>query len=192
MSNVAYPKFILVGSEGRAVGVDSGTHSLATIDHVHHEIHEGDHYYIEGHTTLNDSNNTILRVKLVTPNTAKWVHLLWSISSSGVLEATLHEGATGGMADGSGVTPLNSNRNSSSTSGVVLTSGVGAADTAGTLISNAKWGSTGFKSQVGGGASRDDEIILKQNTTYLRTFTSSSEVNIVQFKAAWYEHENKA
>jgi len=173
--------------------IDESTATLVTMDHAHHEAHEGDHYYIEGHATLgNDPGvDDILRVKLVTPDTTKWAHFQWAISSSGILTATLHEGASGGMADGSDVTPLNNNRNSDNTSGLTITSNVTAADTAGALISNAKWGAAGFKSQIGGGTSRDDELMLKQNTTYLRTFTSSSASNIVQFKAAWYEHTNK-
>ena len=169
--------------------LESETYALKTIDYAHHEVHSGSHYYIEGYATL--ANEGVLRVKLVTPNTAKWAHFQWAISSSGILVTTLHEGASGGMTGGSAVVPINNNRNSSNTSGLTLTSGVAAADTAGTLISNASWGAAGFKTSVGGGTSRDDEIILKQNTTYLRTFTSAAADNIVQFKAAWYEHTDK-
>lgn len=169
--------------------IDPTTHALELIDYAHHEIHGGSHYYIEGYATLADT--AVLRVKLVTPNTAKWPHFQWAIASSGICETTFHEGASGGMTGGSGVTPINNNRNSGNTSGVTITSGVAAASSAGTLISNSKWGAAGFKSQIGGGSSRDDEIILKQNTTYLRTFTSGTADNIVQFKASWYEHTDK-
>lgn len=173
--------------------IDSVTQALITIDYAHHEIHGGSHFYITGHTTLgNDPGvDDILRVKLVTPDTGKWAHFQWAISSSGILESTLHEGASGGMEGGSGVTPLNNNRNSSKASTLTITNGVAVADTAGTLIDNAKWGAAGFKATIGGGASRDDEIILKQNTIYVRTFTSAAAANIVQFKASWYEHEDK-
>ena len=176
-------------SERRAIRSDASTHSLQTIDYTHHEIHAGSHFFIEGYTTL--ASEGVLRVKLVTPNTAKWAHFQWAISSSGILVTTLHDGASGGMTGGSGVTPINSNRNSSKTSGITLTSGVAAATASGLLISSASWGAAGFKSIIGGGASRDDEIILKQNTTYLRTFTSGAADNIVQFKASWYEHTDK-
>ncbi len=176
-------------TERRAVRADLITHSLQFIDYAHHEIHSGDHYYIEGYTTL--ANEGVLRVKLVTPDTAKWAHFQWAIASTGILVTTLHEGASGGMGSGSSVTPLNNNRNSAKTSGMIITSGVAAATVTGTLISNASWGASGFKSNIGGGASRDDEIILKQNTTYLRTFTSGAADNIVQFKASWYEHTNR-
>ena len=172
---------------------DKATRASTIIGYSHHEIHSGSHFYIEGYTTLgNDPGvDDTLYVKLVTPNTTKWAHFLWSINSSGILVTTLHEDASGGMTGGSGVTPLNSNRNSSKASGITITSGVTVQTTPGTLVSRASWGAEGFKSQIGGGQSRDDEIILKQNTIYLRASTSSSAANIVQFKASWYEHTDK-
>ncbi len=169
--------------------IDVTTNSLITIDHSHHQTHLGQHFYLEGYAALEDGPG-IYRVKLVTPDTTKWAHFQWSISSSGILATTLHEGASGGMGSGSPVVVLNSNRNSSVTSGLTIESGVDAANTAGTLISNAKWGANGFKESIGGGASKDDEIVLKQNTIYLRTFTSYSTSNIIQFKASWYEYTN--
>ena len=177
----------------RAVIVDSVTHALTTIQYAHKEIHSGDHYYMQGWTTLgNDPGvDDILRVKLVTPDTTTWSHFRWAIGSSGILLTTLDEGAAGGMANGSGVTPINNNRNSSNTSGMVLTSGVDAASGYDLRVQNSKWGALAFKSTVGGGDAREDELILKQNTTYLRTFTSYTASNIVQFEASWYEHANK-
>ena len=53
-------------------------------------------------------------------------------------------------------------------------------------ISNTSFGSK----QAGGGVSRVDEIVLKQNTVYCRAFTSSVASNVVGFKALWYEHES--
>ena len=179
----------VIPTDTEPVRLDASTHALMTIDYAHHEIHGGSHYYITGHTTLNTDG--VLRVKLVPPDTGKYAHFQWSISSSGICQASLYEGASGGMAGGSGVTPVNSNRNSSNTSGLVITSGVAAADTPGTLIDDAKWGAAGFKSTIGGGASRDDEIMLKRNTTYLRVFTSGADDNIIQFRASWYEHTDR-
>ena len=167
---------------------DSTHDAIVCINVVHSEIHDGHGFYIEGHTTL--ANDGVYRVKLVTSNTTAWMRLRWGISSSGILETTLHENASGGMADGSAITPLNSDRNSTNESLVVITAGVTAATTAGTLISNAKWGAAGFKTTIGGGDARQDEIIMKQGTTYLRTFISSADLNIVQFRAVWVEHAN--
>ena len=42
-----------------------------------------------------------------------------------------------------------------------------------------------------GGTSREDELILKQDTVYCRGFVSGANNNIIQFKASWYEHESR-
>lgn len=168
----------------RQAALDQATNATTAISYEHHEIHGGSHYYVEGFTTLGVSGT--LYVKLVTPDNAKWAHFVWKINSVGILTTTLVEAPTGGMAGGSGVTIFNNNRNSVSTSGLVITSGVTAC-TGGTIISQESFGSK----QGGGAISRDDELILKQDTDYCRTFLSGSASNIISFKASWYEHTDK-
>ena len=170
--------------------IDGVTNGLIVIDYPHHEIHSGDHYFIEGYATLGDGDS--LRVKLVTPNTTKWAHFKWVIGSTGVLTTTFHEDASGGMANGSPVTPLNNNRNSANTSGMTITSGVDEATSEGTLLGNTKFGVASNPSKaIGGDSSREDELILKQNAIYLRTFISGSAGNVVSFKAFFYEHTSR-
>jgi len=164
---------------------DEASDSVVVISHAHHEIHGGDHYYVEGYAEL--GSGVSLFVKLVTPNTTKWAHFVWDIASSLELVTKLTEAPTGGMADGGPATIFNSDRNSANTSGMVITKGVTAC-TGGTVISEASWGSRAS----GGGSTRDEELILKQNTTYCREFTSGTNSNIVSFKASWYEHTNKS
>jgi len=169
----------------RQIGkLDSTTGDLTVINHEHDEIHKGDHYFIEGFATL--AAAATLYVKLVTPDTLKWSHFVWAIGSSAILETNLYEDATGGMTGGAGVTPINNNRNSANTSGIVITSGV-TTNTGGTKISTVKFGSR----SIGSSVSRADEIILKQNTVYCREFISGTNANIVNFKASWYEHTNE-
>ena len=67
---------------------------------------------------------------------------------------------------------------------MVITSGVTVATSYTQRISNIKFGSKG----AGGTHSRADEIILKQNTVYLRSFTAATATSIIPFKALWYEH----
>lgn len=168
----------------RSLAFDKSTRSTTIMAYEHHEIHGGSHYYIEGYTTLGLAGT--LYVKLVTPNSKKWAHFVWRLASNGILTTTLVEAPTGGMAGGAGVTPINNNRNSANTSAIVLTSGVTAC-TGGTIISQESFGSK----SAGGTLSRGDELILKQNTTYCRTFLSGTANNIVSFKASWYEHQDK-
>ena len=168
---------------------DTTTHSIVCIDIVHKEIHEGHHFYIEGFVTLQDTDT--LYVKLVTPDNTAWAHFTWNIESNGVIETYFYEDATGGMTGGVNVTPLNNNRNSLNTSGLVITRGVTYPTDNGTMISAKKVGAVGFKEVVGGAADRTNELVLKQNTTYFREFISGSDGNIIAFRASWYEYANK-
>ena len=175
------------GSKDNLLNQDGYTHDMIIITQEHHEVHEGNHYYIEGIATL-ESGDT-LRVSLVTPNTTTWAHFTWEIGSSLILWTGFYEDAIGdSISGGSSVTPINNNRNSSNTSVMTITSGVSVnSGNFGTLISQAHWGIR----TAGGTQTRGDELILKQNATYLRLFVSSSAGNRVTFKASWYEEESK-
>ena len=180
---------LLANENDNPITVDTVTRALTTIDYSHHEIHAGSHYYIQGFVELASSGT--FYVKLVTPNTTKWSHFIFDIKSTGITTATLDEDASGGMTGGTVVTAINNNRNSSNLSSLVFTSGVTVATAYVTRLEDDKWGTSGFKETIGGGSSRDDELILKQNTIYLRCFTSQADNNIIQFKASWYEHTSK-
>ena len=168
--------------------IDDTTQNIITIDTVHREVHEGDHYTMQGYLELN--NGDTYNVKLVTPDTAKWVHFVFDIKSTGICTTHFDEDAVGGMEGGSAIIPQNSNRNSSKTSGLVITGGVTSCTEYSTRLENDKWGTGGFKETIGGASSRENEIILKQNTTYCRSFISGASDNIIQFEASWYEHQN--
>lgn len=165
---------------------DPTTNAAKIIAYAHSEVHGGNHYYIEGWVELDDTET--LYVKLVTPDTTKWGHFTWEISSSGITLTTFDEEATGGMTGGTGVVPINNDRNSANVSGFVITNGVTIATGYTTRIGNAKWGAGGKFTAGGGGSSRSRELKMKQDTTYLRAFTSGTDDNIIQFAASWYEH----
>ena len=71
-------------------------------------------------------------------------------------------------------------------SGFIITSGVTACTDHIQELDDSNFGSK----SAGGALSREDEIIMKQNTAYCRAFTSGTASNIITFKAFWYEHEN--
>ena len=175
-------------AESLNLAQNSATQALATDAFAQKMIYAGDHYFMENYTTLNIVAGT-LEVAIVTPDTDKWIHITWQIYSSGILTTEFYEGASG-ITGGNPVTPNNNNRNSSNTSGMTITSGV-ACSSDGTLISPIKWGGTAFKSTSGGSGVREDMIILKQNTTYLRKFISGSDSNVIGFKATWFEYTHE-
>ena len=167
------------------VEVDEDSSGAAAISVVHKSIHDGIHYFMEGWTELNNTDE--FYVKLVTPSD-KEAHFSWTIEATGVLETDFYEGASGGMTGGTSVTPINSNRNSANTSGLTLTKGVSAPSSTGTTISSVKFGVAGRAWRMKGGeVGRDNEIILKKDTIYCRKFVSSSDNNYVHFLASWYE-----
>ena len=247
------------GTNWRPIGIDWSTRVLSIIGYEHHETHAGSHFYIEGYATLGVAGT--LYVKLVTPDLGSWGHFLWEIGSNGILQTTLDEDATGGMAGGAVTTIHANNRNVNCWTGrhtganneaTVLTdatkawtidelvgfqvfntldgsSGVILSNTADTVTVAALAGGTdndwdtgdeyeinksrmvitsgvavhtdyiqrvsnvSFGSKASGGShAREDELVLKQNTVYCRSFTSTVATNLVNFRATWYEHTNKA
>jgi len=163
------------------------SNGLVIVDETSNKIHSGNHFYVEGYIILNTDDSYY--VKLVTPNTNVLAHITWLIESGGVLTTTFDEGASGGMTGGSSVTPLNNNRNSETVSTMTITSNVSAPTSYDTRISNKKVGGTTWKAVTGGQSAREEELILKKNTTYCRTFTSGSDNNLIAFKAMWSEYE---
>jgi len=95
-------------------------------------------------------------------------------------------------SDGSAVTAYNNNRNSSNTTDIVLLQTDGTVNTAGTKILAQRSGVSGNenKSQQGAGK-RDNELILKQNSTYRFIFTSGGASNNFSYCGEWYEHISK-
>ena len=64
--------------------------------------------------------------------------------------------------------------------------------TDGTLLSGQSFGVAGNQNKSkSGGAKREQEIILKQNTKYIFRVTSNGAGNIVSYRAEWYEHTPK-
>ena len=63
----------------------------------------------------------------------------------------------------------------------------------GILIASLSGGSgTNPSNGTPGGASRDNEWVLRPNTKYLFRFTSGAAGNILEYNAEWYEHTDKS
>lgn len=171
---------------------DSTTNALMAISYGHHEIHSGSAYFIDSATDL--AINNVLDLQFTTPDTTKWTHLTFKLDSESETEWFIYEGATIETA-GTTITPINNNRNSSNTSGntvawITNTSVSNANDdtvvSGATLIANGVVGS----GRDAGHDSRNNEIILKQNTIYCFRAVATS-AGYVDFKMQWYEHTDK-
>jgi len=174
------------GTELRHICIDDITNALIAIDFSHHETHESNFYRSGMNFTL--ANGNVATLGLVTPNTSKWLHVVWDLNCSANGTFTLLEGVTS-FSGGASTTAIQHNRNSSNTSGAVITRGMTGADlitpTGGTTLLNAVL-STGKGATIS--RQSGEEFILKQNTKYLFRYTNGANANVIQLKLEWYEH----
>lgn len=176
------------------VRIDASTSSLQVIDYEHHEIHGESHYFAIGVQDL--SINQVLDFTWLMPNTTAWAHWTWMISTESETAWYVYEGATATNALANSITPRNNNRNSSNTSGTTMLYEVQAdlatanADTDVSGATLLESGISGSGKDVGN-ASRQNEIIMKQNTLYcLRAVATAA--GYINFTMEWYEHTDHA
>lgn len=178
--------------------IDYSTNDYVGIDHEHHEIHEGDHFYITNYATVGSGIGSSLWFGLITPNTNKWVHFTYTVQGTLVTTTKLFEGCTN-ISGGTILSGLNSNRNVSTIPTLQVRTNPSVSGTtynSGTIISARSFGiSTGAgaaKTEFGGESSRAYELILKSGTNYLVQITSNTDANLITYDGRWYELSNKS
>jgi len=188
-----------VDENGRTPTIDRTTNAANSIDYAHHEIHAGSHYTcmysvanIGGGTTPDDA----ITLTFVTPNTAKWGHLILLYNGVGGALCRMREAGTGGTGATGVKKCFNNNRNSLNVSGIKDLDG-----TAGQMSYDATLDTGGLltvdeyisgASRTGAGAESGGryEWILKQNTRYQVSIYSTASV-AASIVLHWYEHTNK-
>ena len=168
--------------------LDKATLAVATVDYPHHEIHDGSHFYIKGYVQLD--NGVDLDFCVTTPDSDKWSHMLFSIQGTAITILEVYEGSSYSDA-GSAVTAINNNRNSDKITTLAIAT-ERTVSAIGTKIEESRFGTaTTPVSQAAGSTDREDEIILKRNTNYTFRLISGTDGNIIDYKAAWYDHTSK-
>ena len=165
--------------------IDSMSRSLLIIDLALHELNKGDSYISSDVTDLGGTaNKTFL---LVTPNTTKWVHLLYVVEHELEITVSFYEGATI-TSNGTTISSYNRNRNSIKTAKLAVHHTPGVAND-GTLIRSQQLGN----GKMAGGASRGiNEFILKPNSNYLlRVTNETNNNNVTSSEFHWYEHTSE-
>ncbi len=165
------------------IEVDSSTHSLTTMDIQHSALHDGCNFVVSGFETV--ANSATVEFVVETPDTTTWTHMTFYIQGTDTVSIEIYEN-TDADADGTVSTPINNNRNSSVSSTVVVRKDP-TINSDGDLIFSQKSGDR----RRAGLLTRNDEIILKQNTKYLFKITSFNNGNVVTYVGSWYECENK-
>lgn len=170
--------------------IDSVSGARTSIEFAHHETHEGEHFtysQVDADFDIADA----VELLIVTPDTAKWAHMVFTIDAQLDTNVKLYETATHTVLAAQDV--FNNNRNSAvANTTTVNTHNDDGAD--GDLIFESQFGidtGGGANRIAGGGQSRaEQEWILKQNTKYLLVVTSGSDNNVLSIKLSWYEHTN--
>ena len=178
--------------EVRPLKLDTATDSVNIVDYEHHEIHSGSHYFVQGFLEIPGIDD-VLDFTFQMPNTTKWIHWTWEIETEKEMGWYIYENVVATNALDNAITPYNSNRNSTNTSGATMKYEIQAdlaaadADTdvsGGTLIAS---GISGVM-RTAGAAKRDNELVLKQNTLYCLRATATA-AGYITFKMEWYEHQ---
>lgn len=176
------------------VRIDASTSSLQSVDYSHHEIHSGSHFFVSGYQDI--ANGNVLDFSWTMPNTTKWTHWTWQIDCEDEINWFVYENPVLTNPLANAITPLNNNRNSDTVSGTTMKYEVHAnlaaanADTdvsGATVMESGLTKAGGFFVPGGGAASRDSEIVLKQNEDYcLRAIANAA--GYINFYMGWYEH----
>lgn len=163
---------------------DEATRAVNVIDYPHHEIHGGSGYTFTRKVVIPAANDEELLI--VTPNTTKWAHMIWSFICDAAFSVDIYENT--GLTTPTDLTStiMNRDRNSGKTSGLTIghTPAGGAGD--GALI----WSFSGGANKTVTNAEGREEIILKQNEEYLIRL-SASQNDVATILLDWYEHTNK-
>jgi len=180
------------GTKWREARLDKYTRATTTIDYAHHEIHDGSHFFISGVATL--SINNTFDMQFVTPNTTKWIHFLFKLDCESQTSWFIYEAAAI-LTSGAAISIYNNDRNSATLTSVAafgtINASLAVADTR-TSTASAFLLESGIigAGKNGGTESRENEIILKQNTTYLFRAIAVAAGYIV-YSIGYYEHTNR-
>jgi hypothetical protein len=150
--------------------------SLQILDFIEQCINEGNRYLVGGYATI--ASGGTVDITMQTPDTNKWIHMLYRGELSGAATIDFYENATG-ISGGTPLTMVNKNRNSVTASDAIVLFNPSA--TPGDRIDGFKYGS------AGGNPTRVRKMILKQNTIYLWRIVSQAADNSFSFHGEWDE-----
>ena len=168
----------LLDKNGSVAEFDNYYKCLVTVDMPHHQVHEGEAYFVDDYQT----GKTAVCYAMTVPAVGQY-HFVWGFQASDAFSMNLFEGATL-SASGAALTKYNSNRNSANTSALAVSTAP-AISSPGTIIKRAIINSGVGTADFGGSTREEQEINLKNSTTYLLSASGSSAG--VHLRMYWYE-----
>lgn len=171
---------IIDSRTGRESEIDVITFGLVTIDVAHHELHEGNHFFVKNWVDIPSASS----VDLLYVSGDAEPHMRTSFEGTGAFQIDIYEGAITSN-NGTALTVQNRKRSSLHTCSCTIYSGPTVTNT-GTNFIRYKIGA----GKTGGSSTAENEVILKANTKYLIRLTSNvtGSVNTIDYLADWYEH----
>ena len=159
------------------------TNAEVGIGYFHHKIHH-EKMFIVADVGTNIQIATPKLWGITTPNSTVLLHAMIALEADGIIKLQIYEAPTITGA-GTGLTPLNMNRNSSKTSTAAPVKDM-TVSANGTLVLSMVCGGT-----VGRASLFDllgeSEIVLKQNTAYLISATSVANGTNAYLNLFYYE-----
>ncbi len=174
-----------------------------TIDHPHHEIHEGEAFTCHYVQTVSDTNDRSI-IAFKTANSTKYLHLTVIVHASTEADAFIWEAPTITDNTGASLSVFNRRRVGTPKATTVIDTSTNP-DTAGQAMffTEATMGNVTDGTQldhstliagqgpkaIGGDAREEQEWILKPNTLYAFEIKSSSDLdNAHSIEVNWYAH----
>jgi hypothetical protein len=182
---MSHPVRLVDSKTGRPISIDKIGYAIATIDYVHHEIHEGNHFmfsYVDADFDIADTLALLLTVK------DKPIHLNYDCIASKDITMTLYEGVTHTALADVGTT-INNNRTSPKPNTMrVTTRNSDGSD--GTAIWTTYFGIGANPANVVSTPSRSDvELILRPNTKYQLVIATGTDSGYLTLHLYWYAEE---
>jgi hypothetical protein len=180
-TNAPYRHVALIDASGVSAEFDALSRVIPTIDFAHHEIHEGDSFFVLDYIDL--TNGQVYDIQIATPDSADLAHMTFTFQSEAEATIIFYEAIT--ATGGTPITAYNHYRDSATVAGVVLAHTPSVSNTGTRLVG---W-IQGSGKTSGGGATSRNEFILKRNKKYLLRITNSTTSNNwFQYALDWYEH----
>jgi hypothetical protein len=165
--------------------IDDISGSFIEMPHSHHEIHEGNSYFVATNWDLvRLVNNDFIFVSPSTPD--KWSHVLMDINFNYETTVSVFENSTVENCSNSYL-PINRNRNSNLTADTQVLYNcdiISDGNSLGVI-------KIGAGKSFGGTARQENEIILQENTTYIFRFYTTEVGTYVSGFVDWYEDTNR-
>lgn len=155
------------------------------IDSTHHEIHEGDHYFIKTFLEVVGIEGTTNYFCFQTPNNGKRIHAKAIMAPDVDTEINIYEDAS--VTEGTPISSFNCDRESEKTAVLIAKAAPTIIDL-GTKLWASRTG--GGKNPVGVAPGLNYEIIAKRGSTYLFEIIKRNNSGdlIIDIDFFWYEH----